>query len=57
LDTSNDKTPHCYHLVTIKTASRIAAFCGNRQSQDFHFGVDGRILVLDLFSQHVMVWP
>jgi hypothetical protein len=49
-DAPETKTPHCYHLVTIKTAIRIAAFCGNRPAQDFHSGVDRRILVLDLFS-------
>jgi hypothetical protein len=44
------KTPHCYHLVTFKTACRSAAFCGNPDRAIFDFTGDRRILVLDLFS-------
>jgi len=44
------KTPHCYHLVTLKTACRVAAFCGSHKRAIFDFAGDRRILVLDLFS-------
>ena len=27
--TNNEKTPHCYHLVTLKSACPVAAFYGN----------------------------
>jgi hypothetical protein len=55
------KTPHCYHLVTIKSACRIAAFCGNRgpagSSQPLTRLWKSPADVLDLFSWHAMLWP
>jgi hypothetical protein len=34
-DAPEIKTPHCYHLVTFKTACRVAAFYGNRKMARF----------------------
>jgi hypothetical protein len=49
-----EKAPHCYHLVTIKSASRVRLFAANGANRsanaapfgDRSFGYD----VLDLFS-------
>jgi hypothetical protein len=61
LDTSDDKTPHCYHLVTFKSASRVAAFCGNPGSTLpatlGQAGVEITNHVLDLFLLHAMFEP
>jgi hypothetical protein len=56
-DTSNDKTPHCYHLVTLKTAAALQLFAANRTLAISRFAVDRRFYVLDLFSWHAMLRP
>jgi uncharacterized membrane protein (UPF0182 family) len=52
------KTPHCYHLVTIKSAIRLQLFTASGPEPvfrgDSHFAVDAGFYVLDLFSWRVM---
>jgi hypothetical protein len=48
------KTPHCYHLVTLKSACRLQLFAagagGRTGSSGIFFGCGRLLYVLDLFS-------
>jgi hypothetical protein len=52
------ETPHCYHLVTLKSARADAAFCGRpkmlRQRAVIYFDGGRAFYVLDLFSMRAM---